>query len=201
MAKQAKVEVTAESIRKAIQIGGADSFTQIAHMLGFKGSVSSSLTKKIRDLVPDASALMAVVRGTKGSKADQPIKVVKLSKADIQKAKRLQTKGKLPPRHPANKFREGSSYGICFDLLAEAGGAGLPRERLIALLAKATNKDIQHAAFDAQVVCSARKNDDGLNPFEGSRNRSCKMGFYVERTNGHVKIVLPPAKPAAKEQP
>ena len=34
-------------------------------------------------------------------------------------------------------------------------------------------------------------NDKGLNLFEGPRNRSCKHGFYVERQNSHVRLVLP----------
>jgi len=113
------------------------------------------------------------------------------------KTVRKPTGGKWP-RHPANRFREGSSYGTCFDVLA-AHPDGLPRKRLVELLAKATGKPPKLAAFDVQVVCSARKNDQGLNPFEGPRNRSCKHGFYVERVNGHVKLVLPAT--TAKETP
>ena len=80
---------------------------------------------------------------------------------------------------------------------------GLARERLVELVARATGKDETHAGYDVQVVCSAQKNreGEGVDLFQGPRNRSCRFGFYVERINGHVKIVLPPAKPAAKETP
>ena len=206
MAKKSKVEFTAETLRKAIADGKPASMTQLAHQLGYKGSVSSSLTRKFKESLPDVEAML---------NANKPAKDVQDGKADASAAKAVKAakskavKSATTPiakpksgkwtRHVSNPFRVGS-YGTCFDVLA-AHPDGLPREKLIELLAKATGKDIQHAVFDAQVVCSARKNDDGLDQFQGPRNRSCKHGFYVERINGHVKLVLAAASTATKETP
>lgn len=191
---KAKIEITAESVRKAISDGKPASMTQLAHQLGYSGSVSSSVTRKFRQLVPDIDSLLASNKLAMGgeAKADATGKAAK----PTAKAK---GKGGKWTRHQQNPFRVGS-YGTAFDILA-AHPAGLPREKLVELLAKATGKDIQHAAFDTQVVCSARQNDKGLNPFEGPRNRACRHGFYVSRVNGHVKLVLPHATNAAKGTP
>ena len=195
MSRKSKVEITAETVRKAVEDGKFSSLTGLAHSLGYKGSVSSSLTRKLRSLLPDIDALLAAAKPASDGHADAT--AGKATQAKVAKppatpvASVAKPKGGKWPRHAQNPFREGS-YGTCFDILS-AHPDGLPRERLIELLAKATGKDEKHAAFDAQVVCSARKNDDGLNAYEGPRNRSCKLGFYVERVNGHVKMVLPAA--------
>jgi hypothetical protein len=194
-----RIEITAESIRKAIDEAKPTSLAALAHGLGYKGSISSAITGRLRAILPDVDALVAACKPAKDGKASAA-KGQDAKPAGAARPAAAKPKGGKWPRHPANGFREGSSYACCFDVLA-AHPDGLPREKLIVLLAKATGKDEKHAAFDVQVVCSARKNDEGLNAFEGPRNRSCKLGFYVERQNSHVKLVLPAAGTAAKEQP
>jgi hypothetical protein len=203
MAHKKGIDLSAAVVRKATDDGKFSSLTGLAHSLGYKGSVSSTLTKRLRGLLPDIDALIMAHKPTKGGEVE--VGTGKAAKAKASKPKpaakaTCKSSGGKWPRHPANKFREGSSYGTCFDILA-AHPDGLPREKLIDLLAKTTGKDPKRAAFDVQVVCSARMNDEGLNAFEGPRNRSCKHGFYVERINGHVKLVLPAAGVATKEQP
>ena len=91
-------------------------------------------------------------------------------------------------RDPRNPFREGA-YGKCYDILA-AHKDGLSREKLVELLAKATAKDLVHAGYDAQVVLSAHANEDGLSNNDSPRHRSCKAGFWIKRTNGHVQLMV-----------
>lgn len=83
------------------------------------------------------------------------------------------------PRSPSNPFREGSSYGICFDLLA-AHPEGMPREELIAELSRITKKPLKNAGFDASVVLSPTES--------GKRHSSCRGTYTVEKTNDHVKL-------------
>jgi hypothetical protein len=177
-AKPSPKPITPDLVLKAVA-AGARSPTAVAKTLGFK-SGSSSVIRRLMAAVPDLTTrLKPNANGHRAKPAAKP-------------------KGGKWPVHPQNPFgRPSSSYHVCFNVLA-AHPAGLPRERLIALVAKATGKDERHAGFDVQVVCSARKNDEGLDAYQGPRNRSCKYGFYVERTNGHVKLVLPAA---AKERP
>ena len=54
-----KATLTAETIRKAIEDGKPASMTQLAHRLGYRGSVSSSVTSKFRALVPEIGGLLA----------------------------------------------------------------------------------------------------------------------------------------------
>ena len=192
---KAKVELSVESLRAVIEAKKPTSMTQLAHGLGYKGSVSSSLTSRFRALVPDIEALLAEsAKSAKGgdskptaakSKAAKPIaKAVAKPSAKAGKGGKA---GKYA-RDPRNPFREGS-YGTCFDILAKHG-QGLPRERLVALLAEATGKDLVHAGYDAQVVLSARPNEDGLNNNDSPRNRSCRPGFWVRRENSHVRLMV-----------
>jgi hypothetical protein len=186
--RKARTELTAEAVMEAIKTGKPTSMTKLAHLLGHKGSVSGSLTKRLRALVPDIDVLLKRAAESARGDAKAPVNPPKAGKAAKGKPD-AKAKGKWP-HDGRSPFREGSSYDRCVSIMI-GHPEGLPRERLVELLAQATGKDLKRASFDVQVVCSARKNDEGLNPFEGPRNRSCKGGFYVERTNGHVKIVFP----------
>ncbi len=190
MSRKSKIAITEECVRKAIEDGKLTSMTQLAHEFGYTGSVSSSLTKKFRQLAPDVDSLLAAnkLAGNTGgvSKASKP----KSSRKPTVKAAKAKS-GKWP-HCPSNPFkRSGSAYGICFDILA-AHKDGLPRQKLVELLAKATGKDLIKAAFDVQVICSARgEAGANLNPFEGPRNRSAHFGYWVKRDNSHVQLMLP----------
>ena len=93
------------------------------------------------------------------------------------------------PHDERSKFRPGSSYDTCFSILA-AHKDGLPRSRLVELLAEATGKTAKLAGYDAQVVLSAWGNEEGLSRNDGPRHRSCRPGFWVKRANGHVTLMV-----------
>jgi hypothetical protein len=183
--------LTAEAVLAAIERGRPRNITGLAHGLGYSGSVGSSLTKKLRSLVPGIDSLfLKQGDASRASGGDPEADVTPVAKKPTAKA--AKPKGGKWPRHAGNPFRVGS-YATCFDILAAHPG-GLTRERLVELLAAATGKDIQHAAFDAQVVLSARGAEcPNLNPFEGPRNRSARFGYWVRRVNSHVELVLPAA--------
>jgi hypothetical protein len=164
-----KAKLTAEIVRNAIGEGKPDSMTKLAHLLGYRSSVSSNITRKFRSLVPEIGGLLAANKSSKTTDASI-------------KAKPAPKVGRKWPRDPRNVFRQGSAYGTCYDIMASFK-SGLPREKLVALLAKTTGKDLTHAGYDAQVVLSAWGND-------GPRNRNCRPGFWVQRTNGHVKLMV-----------
>lgn len=194
---KAKTELTAENVSRTIEERKPTSMTQLAHGLGYRGSVSGGLTRKLRALVPDIDGLLGRAAGTDKGDASAPRKPPKAGKAakpaarDAKPAKvkpDAKAKGKWP-RDPRNVFREGSSYGVCYDILA-AHKAGLQKERLAALLAEATGKDLKLASYDVQVVCSAWGNEPGLSRNDGPRNRSARPGYWVQRTDGHVKLMV-----------
>ncbi len=81
------------------------------------------------------------------------------------------------PRVEGNPFRDGSSYGAAYDILAKHQ-EGLPRQKLVELLAKATGKSVKRAGFDVAVIMSAK------NSVNSPRHLSCRNGFFIEKTNG-----------------
>jgi hypothetical protein len=200
---KAKVELSSEVIGKAIEEGKFASMTQLAHHLGYKGSVSSSLTRKLRTLIPDIDARLAVNKPAKDAgktmaakptaQATKPSapkgKAGKTLKANKVEPKSAGAKGGKYPRDPRNPFRLGSTYGLVFDILASYPD-GIEREMLVRLVAAETKKDLTHAGYDTQVLLSARGNEPGLNPNEGPRHRSCRPGFWIDRNNSHVKLMV-----------
>jgi len=191
--RKPRVELSAETIRKAIEDGKPSSLTGLAHSLGYKGSVSSSLTRKFRALFPDIDVLLKrTAESTRGDAVDanraEPKAKKATGKAAKGKAKAAAKTGKWA-RDPRNVFRPGSSYGLAYDILA-AHSDGLPKDKLVALLAKATGKDEKHAGYDAQVLLSAHPNEAGLNNNDSPRHRSCRPGFWIKRTNSHVQLMV-----------
>ncbi len=89
------------------------------------------------------------------------------------------------PRSDNNPFRAGSSYATAFVILV-AHPAGLPRQKLVELLAKATGKSIKRAGFDVAVVVSPAS----ASP-TSDRHSSCRDGYGVEHENDHVVLRLP----------
>ncbi len=212
---KAKVELTAMNVGNALG-EGASSLTQVWKALGGSGSVPGSAATKMRTLVQGIDVVLAANKAAKGggngqakpAKDARPVEpsakpagkkagvkaagkpVAKsTTKPAAKSAKSVAAQGKWK-HDPRNPFRQGSAYALCFDILA-AHRDGLPREKLVALLAEATGKDAKHAAYDAQVLLSARPNEDGLNNNDSPcRHRSCRPGFWVKRENGHVQLMI-----------
>jgi hypothetical protein len=104
----------------------------------------------------------------------------KKAKAGARKPTPQKNRKPIYPRAEGNPFRAGA-YATAYDILAKYQ-EGLPRQKLITLLAKATRKSPRLANFDASVVLSAK------GTVNGPRHRSCRPGFYVERENDFVKL-------------
>ena len=143
--------ITEEGILAAID-EGALTLTAVAHALGYKGSISGSVSKRIREAVPDIDEKLeapATKQGTgkaKGTKIDKP-----------------------------NPYRKGSGYAACFDCLRKMGlEKPVSRKDLLAEYVKSREKEERLAKYDLAVVLSPTK--DG----EGHRS-SRKEAYYVER--------------------
>lgn len=195
-----KSVISVESVMKIIEAKQPSSLSQLAHYLGYKGSISSSVTKKLRGLIPDIDALIKGTAKPKGKpealavkwKAKVPGKVVMTTKgATLGHVKAAGAKAGKYAHDPRNPFkRQGSSYSVCFDILASSP-AGLNKEKLIRLLAVETKKDLKRAGYDAQVLLSAHPNDNGLSNNDSPRHRSCRPGFWIKRENGgHVQLMV-----------
>lgn len=177
--KARRIELTADGVARAID-AGSTSLTRIWRSLGGRGSVPGSTATTMRELVPDIDARLAANKAPKGAGPRGN---------EAAPAKGARDRGRAWPRDPRNPFREGSNYGLCYDILAAHHG-GLPRARLVELLARASGKDERHSAYDAQVLLSACGNDPGLSRNDGPRHRSCRPGFWVKRANGHVTLMV-----------
>jgi hypothetical protein len=193
---KAKREITAEVMKAVIERDRPTSLTGLAHGLGYKGSVSSSLTRKFRQLIPDIDFLL------KGSAVMDKCADGTVGKPDASNGKPAAGKAKAKPTTMAaakrkskwphderSPFRPGSSYDNCYSILA-AHTNGLPKAKLVELLANATGKDVVHAGYDAQVLMSAGPNENGLSNNDSPRHRSCRAGFWVKKTNGHIQLMV-----------
>ncbi|OGV59051.1 MAG: hypothetical protein A2283_03670 [Lentisphaerae bacterium RIFOXYA12_FULL_48_11] len=174
-----KQELTKERIVGIIAQGKAKSLTDISKSLGYKGSVSGSLSKKIKALVPEIDKLLKtnIILQELTCPATTPIPKNPLwkspAKSPVRKCKY--------PRHPKNPYRQNSGYGLVFDILASHKD-GLRRDQLVSLYSKASGKVVgKGASWDVAVIVSPDE--------DGSKHRSAKEGYYVEKgCGGFLKI-------------
>ena len=171
--------LTKEAILKVLEASGATSLSGLYRAMGGGNSIPGSTAKRMRELVPD---IVAHLQANKGGK-------IKGKKAAAEKPKPAVRTSRYP-RHPANPYREGSSYALAFDILAAHHG-GLSRHDLVELYAKASGKDPQKGArFDLAVVTSPRESATG------PRHRSAREGYHVEVVNDHVRLIVSNGKVA-----
>lgn len=157
--------ITAEAVLKVLE-QHPKSISQVYRLLGHAGSIPGSTAKRIRELVPDIDERL------KSNKGTQPVAIEKSGKkAAIKKF----------PRSPSNPFREGSGYGLAYDILA-AHKDGISKEKLIEVYAKASRKNLKRAGYDVAVLLSARTSKTS------ERHRSCADGFWIERENSFLRL-------------
>jgi len=169
--KTLSVEVIQDAIKN-----GAKSLTDISRFLGHKGSISGKLSKQIRNLVPNVAERLK-------SNTSQTPKPSKPSKKSEQ-PKKVKHSGKYP-RHPKNVFRDGSGYGLAFDILA-SHTKGIARSELVEKYAKASGKDLKKASFDIAVLLSPKSEKP-----TSDRHKSCREGYGLIKEGSHYTIVLP----------
>lgn len=168
-----KIEITADAINKALADGKPTSLTGLWKAItGKKISVPGSIASKMRELVPDIMDRLTANKPEETSGAKQKPKQAKQTKKTPVKSK--------VPRHPKNPFREGA-YGLLVDLLAQAGDKGISRDELLKDFCRITNKPIQNAKYDLQVILSASTDSERL-------HRSCREGFSILRQGTHYTL-------------
>lgn len=175
------IEINAESIKNALESSKPTSLTGLWKALGGSGSVSGSSAKKMREAVPGIAGVLA---GNKAGTAKPEGGEVSPKSKPAQKAEKKPAKApkkSAVPRHPKNKFREGSGYGLILDLIADAGSKGIGKEDLLKAYCKASGKDLTHAKYDLAVINSAREDSE-------KRHRSCADGFTIIKTVDNYRI-------------
>jgi hypothetical protein len=107
----------------------------------------------------------------------------KKAKAGVKKPT-VKKNGKAYPRVAGNPYRAGA-YSTAFDILF-AHPTGLPRQKLVELLAKSKGISVRKAGFDVSVVISPSTASPA-----SPRHRSCREGYGIERENDHLVLRLP----------
>ena len=166
-----KKQLSKESILKALGASNATSLTALHKAMGGKGSVPGSTSKRMRELVPDLTDRLLANKGEK----PQPTTARKKSTKALPPSKY--------PRHSSNPYRAGSSYGLCYDILA-GHKDGIRRDELIGILAKEGRTTATRAGFNVSVVLSSRESATG------PRHRSARQGYFVRVTNDHVQLIV-----------
>ena len=171
-----KQEVTKELIAGVLEkgIGRITSLSDISRALGYKGAISGSLSKKIRQLVPHIDDLLRgnrAVQEQDKKPTDKPNKKPKSKSADTKPVK-------ASGNHAdGNPYRAGSNYAVVFDCLAKMGkDKPVSRKDLVKKVCEISGKDEKHVGYDLSVVLSPSK--DGK-----SHRNAVKPGrvYWVER--------------------
>jgi len=166
-----KRSLTKESILKALEASKATSVSALYRAMGGGNSIPGSTARRIRSLVPDIGERLETNKSGKPN-----------AKESIEPKSRAATRHSSPyPRHPANRYREGSSYALAFDILA-AHPSGLSRQRLLEMYAKASGATQDRARFNLAVVLSPRESATG------PRHRSAREGYWIEMQNNFVRL-------------
>jgi hypothetical protein len=140
-------------------------------------------SKSLKSPMPPKSPMPTKTQ--KPSKAVKVSKVGKVGKVDskdpkVSKEPKDSHKKSKYPRHDKNPFRPTSSYGLAFDILA-AHPKGIHSQKLLEIYGKEAGKDEVHSRYDLAVLLSAKQD---------KRHKSCKEGFYVERENDNVRMII-----------
>lgn len=186
--KSKRIEVTAESIGKAIK-AGASSLTQVWRVLGGAGNVAGSTAARMRELVPGIDALTAANKDAKQGATGSG----KHKDASKKLAESAPSGTEAPPRHPSNPYRLNSLYGTILDCMAtpDALKTGTSRGKLTAMAAAILKRDPRLVAYGVTVVCSPKDTSPTC-----ERHRSCREGYGIQKSDGGwVRLVLPQPKP------
>ena len=162
------VQITAESISKALESSKPSSLTGLWKALGGTGSVSGSAAKKMREAVPGIEAILAK------NKAGDPVKPEPVAKPGKPKVRK--------PEEPASTpYRKGSAYSKVYQILMEHPD-GISRADLIREAARRCKKPASRSAFDVAVVVSPRES------CTGPRHRSARDGYFLEVEGSCLKL-------------
>jgi outer membrane biosynthesis protein TonB len=148
------------------------------------------MSKQIKKAVKNVQKQVKDVKSPAKKPTKAPVKEAKVKSAEVKVVKPVQKPVEKPvrkskyARHPQNPYREGSGYGLVFDILA-AHKEGLRRDVLVKLYSQESGKDEKKGAmWDSTVVLSGSESNTG------KRHRSAREGYWVKRTNDHVMLVI-----------
>ncbi len=175
------VQITVESISKALESSKPTSLTGLWKALGGTASVSGSAASKMRELVPGIEERLASNKAGEMNAEEKPRPTIPKSGKTGRGAKK--NSKAMYARCAKNPFREGSNYALAFDVLASFP-EGLPLPTWRELYAKAARKSLTLASYDIQVLLTAKDTPTG------ERHRSCRSGFYIEREADHVTLKI-----------
>lgn len=153
--------LTTETLTAAINKSHAKTISELWRFLGHKSAISGSQSKKIRELVPTADALLAA------NKAGKPVQVVAAAKAPTTNV----TKGTK-----IGGYRAGSDYATIY---AEGNKGFTDVDAFITHVAKVLGKAEKLVRYSYYVV--APKKIDAKSP----SNR----GTHLVNENGTLRIV------------
>ena len=175
MSKQ-KVEITVEAVIKVINEGRLTSLTQVSKALRLgKGSVSGSVAKRLRLLLPTIDAMLSQNKGDKGDKVGKP-------------------EGKPTEATPQDDgdticpFRASSKYAAIWKTLYRHRKTGIARKALIGEITASDKRFSDAKTADYAVTVVASPTRDG-----GAHRSADRAGdvYWVEKSDGgHLQLHL-----------
>ena len=187
-AKQRSQPITKSRIEKALKSSGATTMSALYRRWGAREAFPAPHPNASRNCFPTSPTGSRRTRrpkrkAAKGIKKTSPKKKT-APKTPAKKPVAKKAGGKKSyKRHAKNPFREGSGYGLVFDILA-AHPKGMRRDQLVEAYAKASGKPLKTAGYDCAVVLSAKDS------VTGPRHRSCRNGFFCIKENLFCRLML-----------
>jgi hypothetical protein len=166
-------EITVESVIKVVNEGRLTSLTQVSKALGLgTGSVSGSVSKRLRQLVPTIDAMLAQYKGVKGEKPEgKPTEATPQDDGET-----------LCP------FRGSSKYAAIWMALYRHRKTGVTRKALVEEITASDKRFADPKTADYAVTVVASPTRDG-----GAHRSADRAGdvYWVEKSDGgHLQLHL-----------
>jgi len=179
-----KREVTKESIQKVMEDNKPGTMTALAHALGYKGSVSGNVTKKIRKLVPGIDKALRMNAAA-----------AEIVDSGRKKTSKKRKKAKEHPRPEISPFRRKTLYGAIWNALFACRERGITRDQLLDYLKRHPDKAISSRSEKCHrwaiiVVSSSRETGEAHRSISGKHADIYwveKLGGRGERLKLHLR--------------
>jgi hypothetical protein len=166
-------EITVEAVNKVISEGRLTSLTQVSKALGLgKGSISGSVAKRLRQLVPQIDAMLAENKNGKGEKPEgKPTEATPQDDGDT-----------ICP------FRASSKYAAIWMALYRHRKTGVTRKALVEEITASDDRFSDPKTADYAITVVASPTRDG-----GAHRSADRAGdvYWVEKSDGgHLQLHL-----------
>lgn len=190
--RKTKMEITAETVSGIINEQKLTSLTQVSKALNLgKGSISGSVSNRLKQLVPDIEQMLAQNKTAKGDETGGANHKSE-KKTGLPTAKAVAKSADKPATSPQATemqdegesicpFRRGSKYGAIWLSLYRHRKNGITRKALVEEIISSSNDFADKKTCDYAITVVASPNREG--GFHRSASRAADV-YWIEKAEG-----------------